>query len=619
MAKARILAVDDQLYFRSFLEGLLAEEGYRVETAPGGTEALHALERDCFDVVLTDLVMPEMDGGELIRRIKERWPEQEVIIVSGVGDVQTAVDAMKYGATDYLLKPIERTALLRALEQLLSARRLRAEHEQLMQENLEYLGVLSLYERAVGLFSTLALEPLAERAVEAFCLETGAQGGVLWAAREGGRDGDAGELVLAAAQGLVQVGEEPETLAPDPPPPGFEEVLSAEAPRGAVVRPDPRNQGAEVLWVPLRHAGRRIGLVRLSDKLEGGAFGDRERAVADKAAGLVAQALANALHVRDLERRSFRDPITKAYTVAYLEDVVRNEIEKASRFGRPFALLALEIDSLAPLRKRLSEPELGRWLEGLVYHVGRALRSTDLVAAEAAHRYRVLLPETDALGAAVLKRRVRDALTSSDLLASLDPDERPALLLAATSYPADGLQGDILARTLEERLDEERRTLVRELELDGGSFASAVDAVLQRADGRHPRTPEQVMRFAVEEVGRRPADRGLLFLAPGGGLPPAVREGLERLRGTSPRTEVVLVGDGRPESLAGAPVTCVSARRAGTRAPFVIYYGEGPAYALVRERGGPGESPPWLHTSDRSLVEHLAFQLQRDLGISLSP
>jgi len=619
MAKARILAVDDQLYFRSFLEGLLAEEGYRVETAPGGAEALHALERARFDVVLTDLVMPEMDGAELIRRIKERWPEQEVIIVSGVGDVQTAVDAMKYGATDYLLKPIERTALLRALDQLLTARRLRAEHEQLMQENLEYLGVLSLYERAVGLFSTLALEPVASRAVEAFCLETGAQGGVLWAAREGGRDDDGGELVLAAAQGLVQVGEEPEILTPDAPTPGFEEFLSAEAPRDAAVRPDPRNEGAQVLWVPLRHAGRRIGLVRLSDKLEGGSFGDRERAVADKAGGLVAQALANALHVRDLERRSFRDPITKAYTLAYLEDVVRNEIEKASRFGRPFALVALEIDSMGPLRKRLSEAELGRWLEGVVSHVARALRSTDLVAAEAAHRYRVLLPETDALGAAVLKRRVRDALASSDLLGGLEPDERPVLLLAAASYPADGLQGEALARALEERLEEERRTPVRELELEGGSFASAVDAVLQQAQGRHPRTPEQVMRFAIEEVGRRPGDRGLLFLAPGGGLPPVVREGLEWLRGTSPRTEVVLVGDGRPESLTGVPVTCVSARRAGTRAPFVIYYGEGPSYALVRERGGPGESPPWLHTSDRSLVEHLAFQLQRDLGISLSP
>ena len=93
--------------------------------------------------------------------------------------------------------------------------------------------------------------------------------------------------------------------------------------------------------------------------------------------------------------------------------------------------------------------------------------------------------------------------------------------------------------------------------------------------------------------------------------------GLERLRGLQPRAEVVLVGDGKAEALAGGPVTCVSARRAGTRAPFVIYYGEGPAYALIRERSDDGEASPFFHTSDRSLVEHLAFKLQRDLGVSV--
>ena len=115
-----------------------------------------------------------------------------------------------------------------------------------------------------------------------------------------------------------------------------------------------------------------------------------------------------------------------------------------------------------------------------------------------------------------------------------------------------------------------------------------------------------------------PKDRGLLFLAPGPSLPPAVRESLERLRGATPRTEIVLVGDGKAETLQGVPVTCVSARRAGTRAPFLIYCGDGPAYALLRERSERGDPPPIFHTSDRSLVEHLAFQLQRDLGISLS-
>lgn len=594
MPKARVLAVDDQLYFRTFLEGLLAEEGYHVETAAGGDEALHALERDRFDVVITDLVMPGMDGGELVRRIKQRWPEQDVIIVSGVGDVQTAVGAMKFGATDYLLKPIERTALARALETLLTGRRLRREHDQLMRENLEYMGVLSLYERALGLFATLTLEPLAERVIEALCVETAAQTGVLWVRG----DDPNGPLQLVAARGLVQVGEEPEQLDPEAAPP---------------------DAGARGLVVRLRHAGRVIGVARLGDRLDGDDFGDRERAVAEKAAQVAAQALANALHVRALERRSFRDPLTKAYTLAYFEDVVRNEIQKAGRFGRSFALLTLELEGIARVRARMNEPEYGRWLESVALNVGRALRSTDLVAADGEGRHRVLLPETDALGAAVLKRRIREVLDTSAVLAPFG-DEEPALrvLLATAGYPADGAQVESLTRALAERLEEDRASLLRALDLEGESFAGALDALLERAGPAHPATPEQVMRFALDEVARRPQDRGLLFLAPGPSLPPAVRESLERLRGASPRTEIVLVGDGKPEPFAGVPVTCVSARRAGTRAPFVIYCGEGPAYALVRERAGRGEAPPFFHTSDRSLVEHLAFQLQRDLGVSLS-
>ena len=593
MPKARVLAVDDQLYFRTFLEGLLAEEGYEVETAANGVEALHAMERDRFDLVITDLVMPEMDGGELIKRIKERWPEQDVVIVSGVGDVQTAVDAMKHGATEYLLKPIERSTLARTLEQILSAHRLRRESEQLMQENLEYMGALSLYERAVGLFATLSLQPLAERTLEAFCIETGAQSGVLWV-RD---DQDTDKLRLVAARGLVQVAEEPEALDAERLPQDF----------GA----------GESLVVFLRHGGRLIGLVRLSDKLEGDDFGDPERALAQKAAELASVALANSLKLRSLERRSFRDPTTKAYTLAFFEDVVRNEIQKANRFGRSFALLLLELDGLARLNERFSAPELGRFLESLVFQVSRALRSTDLIASESEGRYRVLLPETDALGAAVLKRRIREALQDADLFEELSPDERPRLLLSAASYPADGTQVEILSHALEARLEDDRNTLLRSLDIEQESFAGAVDALLELARPGTPQTPEQVMRFAIDEVARRPRDRGLVFVSPGSGIPAGVRESLERLRGLQPRAEVVLVSDAKVDAVAGGPVTCVSARRAGTRAPFVIYYGEGPAYALIRERSEDGDASPFFHTSDRSLVEHLAFKLQRDLGVSV--
>ena len=123
MPKGRILAVDDQRYFRELLEGLLTEEGYDVVTASSGEEALRILDQSHFDIVLTDLVMPGMDGNDLVHRVKARDPEQEIVVVTGVVDVKTAVDAMKLGAAEYLIKPFDRETLATAIEKILQNRR----------------------------------------------------------------------------------------------------------------------------------------------------------------------------------------------------------------------------------------------------------------------------------------------------------------------------------------------------------------------------------------------------------------------------------------------------------------------------------------------------------------
>ena len=86
MPRARVLAVDDQRYFRELIEGVLIDEGYEVVTAASGEEALHVLARADFEIVVTDLVMPGMDGVELVRRVKERKPDQEIVMVTGVSD-----------------------------------------------------------------------------------------------------------------------------------------------------------------------------------------------------------------------------------------------------------------------------------------------------------------------------------------------------------------------------------------------------------------------------------------------------------------------------------------------------------------------------------------------------
>jgi diguanylate cyclase (GGDEF)-like protein len=613
MPKARILAVDDQLYFRVFLEDLLQKEGYEVCTASGGEEALHLSERECFDVILTDLAMPGMDGRELVQRVKERAADQEIVVVTSVGDVKTAVEAMKLGATDYLLKPIDRSALLRALEGILQRRRMRDEHARLMAENLEFMGVFSLYERALSLHATLSLEPLADRIVDGLCLETHAQGGVLWIARHD----DQSWLRLVGVRGLVHVEDEREELHTA----GLPKEMAALAESECISSLGPADAESDpdriALYVAVRQGGRPIGIARLTDKLDGGEFADADRVVAERFANFAAQAVANAIQFRSLERRSFRDPMTKAYTRAYFDDVVHNEIRKANRFGRTFSAVRIELDAIGAVRDRMPQAEFERWLEAVTYQIGRSLRGTDLLAAESDSQFLVLLPETDALGATVLKRRIRSALVRCDELQRIDPIDRPEVLAAAATFPADGTQLEALTGALESRIHDDRHSLVRSLELEKAPFRGLVDALLAEASPGRAETAEQMTRYLLGEVRRKPDERGMLFVAPGACLFGALRDGLDTLRGVSMRTEVVLVGDRRTDQVAGVPVTWVSSLCAGTAAPFLIYYGEGPPYAMVRDEVVEEESTSFYHTSDPVLVEHLAFQLGRDLGIPI--
>ena len=101
----RVLVVDDELSLRKVLAATLQREGYEVQVASDGEEALVALDRDGADVVVTDLVMPKMDGLSLLRKVVVSHPDVPVIVVTAHGRVDSAVEAMKAGAFDFVTKP----------------------------------------------------------------------------------------------------------------------------------------------------------------------------------------------------------------------------------------------------------------------------------------------------------------------------------------------------------------------------------------------------------------------------------------------------------------------------------------------------------------------------------
>jgi len=122
MSKGRILVVDDEDIVRASCSRTLSPEGYEVRLAKNGVEGLKMASEERFDLVLTDLKMPDMDGIEVLRIIKEKWPETAVIIVTGYQTVDTAVKAIKLGAYDYIEKPFTPDALISAVAEAMANR-----------------------------------------------------------------------------------------------------------------------------------------------------------------------------------------------------------------------------------------------------------------------------------------------------------------------------------------------------------------------------------------------------------------------------------------------------------------------------------------------------------------
>ncbi len=115
MSKGKILVIDDENIVRTSCNRALTPEGYEVKMAQNGFDGLRMIEEENFDLVLTDLKMPDMDGIEVLRKIKEGWPEIEVIIITGYQTVDTAVKSIKLGAFDYIEKPFTPDALVSAV------------------------------------------------------------------------------------------------------------------------------------------------------------------------------------------------------------------------------------------------------------------------------------------------------------------------------------------------------------------------------------------------------------------------------------------------------------------------------------------------------------------------
>ncbi len=119
-AKNRIFVVDDEEALRTVLGSELEGEGYAVQTAGDGDEAIKILETNVFDLILLDIKMPTVDGFEVLKFVKQHQPATKVIMLTGFADLKNAIESKKLGAEDFVSKPYDIVDLLTTVERVLS-------------------------------------------------------------------------------------------------------------------------------------------------------------------------------------------------------------------------------------------------------------------------------------------------------------------------------------------------------------------------------------------------------------------------------------------------------------------------------------------------------------------
>lgn len=323
----RVLVVDDERFIREVLSDFLSMEGYDVRTAADGAAALIELKNRSFDIVLSDLKMPNMGGLELLKEINTAYPQTLTIIMTGFGTVETAIDSMKRGAFDYVLKPFKADEIVQVVHRALRQKRLSA-------ENLRLREAVSLYKVSEAISASLSLDEVVDTICDASIHDARGDAVGTWL------DNGEGRFVLRASRQDTSI-EEPLEFTPD-----ITEIArrltqdrsiavhGEQAAQLFVFASQPVNS---VTIVPLATRDRLLGWVYIVSVTANKRFDEGQRKMMTMIASRAAAAIDNARLYEDLQA-SFRQTIQSlAKTIDKMDRYTAGHSERVARYAQRLA------------------------------------------------------------------------------------------------------------------------------------------------------------------------------------------------------------------------------------------------------------------------------------------
>ena len=404
----RVLVVDDDRLIREMVCDALREDGCELRSASSGVEALRVLDESSpFDVVITDLSMREMDGLQLLETVKRRFPKLDLIILTGYASLESALQAMRLGAADYLRKPVQPLEVVYAVRQTLLRRRILNENEVLRGclQTFEASRVLSACLEAADvlpLFLDLLLRTLdRSRAVGRLVLSLSRPGDGV--AVQGFQLEAERRLRAEIEQGKIF---DPSTLQRS------EDGVGWHTPGLARQLDDIGWPDAHLLELPLLMDGDIAGAVWVFS--EGRPFNDEELRRCEVLLAQAQLALLNAERFHQAREKAFIDDVTDLYNARYLLSALDREVGRAERTGGELSVLFLDLDRFKLVNDSHGHLIGSQVLRELGQVLSSCVRSIDTLARYGGDEFTLLLVDTNQTGAHDVAERIRSLVEQTD-------------------------------------------------------------------------------------------------------------------------------------------------------------------------------------------------------------
>jgi diguanylate cyclase (GGDEF)-like protein len=420
----KILIVEDDAFFREIFSDLLREEGYVIDTAASGTEALEKISRFNYHLVVTDMVLQDISGLDVLSRVKQLDSGIEVIVVTGYGNMESAIYALKNGARDYLVKPISHDEFKHVVKLCMEQRRLLDENQGLKDQ-------IRLFQASQTIANCIDIDRIQNLVLDALSKEVGVNRGFT-CLRDASRT-----IVMMEAKGIPKEDAEKldeliksrfnweeETFSPS-----MTLTLDARMPSGDPV--------GEVLLLPLNDKSTLQGVVVLLGD-NGGPLPPTQNT--DNIHFLIEQsslALENAGRYSIAKDLLNIDELTGLYNYRYLEIALDREIKRAERYGLNMSVIFLDVDMLKGVNDTYGHLIGSRVLKEIGFLLKKSVREVDIVIRYGGDEYTIILIETGRQGAAIVAERIRRAIESHNFVLGDDLIINLTACLGFSCYPED--------------------------------------------------------------------------------------------------------------------------------------------------------------------------------------